>query len=35
MNALSRQQICAELGVSESTTRRIEQQGAVGLPWMI
>lgn len=27
MSNLNRQQICAELGVSESTVRRLEQQG--------
>lgn len=27
MTNLNRQQICAELGVSESTIRRLEQQG--------
>lgn len=27
MNNLNRQQICAELGVSESTIRRLERQG--------
>lgn len=30
MTALNRQQICAELGVSESTIRRLEQ---LGLPF--